>query len=68
VDGDVHPLVQRAVDEVNRDLSRFEQIKRFAILPREFNAEEGEVTPTLKLKRRVIERNFAAEIEKLYTV
>jgi long-chain acyl-CoA synthetase len=65
--GDVRALVQQAVDEVNRDLSRFEQIKRFAIVPREFSAEEGEVTPTLKLKRRVIEERFADEIESLYS-
>ena len=64
--GPPEPLVQKIVDEVNRDLSRFEQIKRFAIVPREFSAEEGEVTPTLKLKRRVIEERFAVEIEKLY--
>jgi long-chain acyl-CoA synthetase len=43
-----------------------EQIKKFAILPREFSLEEGEVTPTLKLRRRVIHDHFAAEIEKLY--
>ena len=64
--GDVHALVERAVEEVNRDLSRYEQIKRFAIVSREFSAEEGEVTPTLKLKRRVIEKRFADEIEQLY--
>jgi long-chain acyl-CoA synthetase len=63
---DARALVQATVDEVNRDLARFEQIKRFAILPREFSAEEGEVTPTLKLKRRVIEERYAAEIEELY--
>src|SRR5262249_13828192 len=65
--GDVQAPRQRAVDHVNRDLSRFEQIKRFAIVPREFTAEEGEVTPTLKLKRRVIEKRFANEIEELYS-
>ena len=59
--------VQRVVDEVNADLSRFEQIKRFAILPRDFSADEGEVTPTLKLKRRVCLEHFAAEIEALYS-
>ena len=64
---DAEAEVQRAVDEVNRDLSRFEQIKRFAILPRDFSAEEGEVTPTLKLKRRVCQEHFAAEIEGLYS-
>ena len=65
-DGDVQGLIQRKVDEVNRELSRFEQIKRFAIVSREFSAEEGEVTPTLKLKRQVIEAHFAREIEELY--
>ena len=61
------PDVARIVEEVNSDLSRFEQIKRFAILPRDFSAEEGEVTPTLKLKRRVCQEHFAAEIEALYS-
>jgi long-chain acyl-CoA synthetase len=58
--------VQQAVDEVNADRSRFEQIKRFTILPRDFSAEEGEITPTLKLKRRECQEHFAAEIEALY--
>ena len=58
--------VQEIVDGVNAPLSRFEQIKRFAILPREFTAEQGEVTPTLKLKRRVCEEHFAGEIASLY--
>jgi long-chain acyl-CoA synthetase len=61
------PEVERAVEDVNRELSRFEQIKRYAILPRDFSAEEGEVTPTLKLKRRVCQEHFAAEIEALYS-
>ncbi|HSC49319.1 MAG TPA: long-chain fatty acid--CoA ligase, partial [Gaiellaceae bacterium] len=58
--------VQAIVDGVNAELSRFEQIKRFRVLPRDFTPEEGEVTPTLKLKRRVVEQHFAAEIEQLY--
>ena len=58
--------IQAVVDDVNRELSRFEQIKRFTILPRDFSVEEGEVTPTLKLKRRVCQEHFAAEIEALY--
>ena len=64
---DAAPAVQRAVDEVNSDLSRYEQIKRFTILPRDFTLEAGEVTPTLKLKRRVCKEHFAAEIEELYS-
>ena len=59
--------VQAIVDGVNAELSRFEQIKRFRVLPRDFTAEEDEVTPTLKLKRRVVEQHFAAEIEELYS-
>jgi long-chain acyl-CoA synthetase len=63
---DPRQLVQELVDEVNRDRTRVEQIKRFVILPRDFSQEEGEVTPTLKLRRRVIHEHFADEIEKLY--
>ena len=63
---DVQALVQSVVDEVNRKHSRFEQIKRFEILPRDFSAAEGEVTPTLKLKRRVVQEHFADAIERLY--
>jgi long-chain acyl-CoA synthetase len=64
---EVEHRVQAAVDEVNGELSRFEQIKRFRILPRDFSAEEDEVTPTLKLKRRVVAEHFAREIEELYS-
>jgi len=64
---DAAPAVQRAVDEVNSELSRYEQIKRFTVLPRDFTLEAGEVTPTLKLKRRVCQEHFAAEIEELYS-
>jgi long-chain acyl-CoA synthetase len=59
--------IERLVEEVNRDLSRYEQIKRYAILPRDFTAEQDEVTPTLKLKRRVVQEHFAADIEALYS-
>jgi long-chain acyl-CoA synthetase len=58
--------IQEVVDEVNHERSRYEQVKKFAILPRDFTPEEDEVTPTLKLKRRVCEQNFAAEIDRLY--
>ena len=63
---DVQAAIQREVDRVNADLSRFEQIKRFAILPRDFSPDEGEMTPTLKLKRRVCEDHFADVIAGLY--
>ncbi len=63
---DPQELVQELVDDVNHDRTRVEQIKRFVILPRDFSQEEGEVTPTLKLRRRVIHEHFAEEIERLY--
>jgi long-chain acyl-CoA synthetase len=59
--------VERLVEDVNKDLSRFEQIKRYVILPRDFTAEEDELTPTMKLKRRVCQEHFAREIEALYS-
>ena len=62
----VRELVAGIVEDVNRDRSRFEQLKRFVILPRDFGMEEGEITPTLKLKRRVVLEHFAEEVEGLY--
>ena len=62
----VRAAVQSAVDAVNTDRSGFEQIKRFRVLPREFSIEEDEVTPTLKLRRKVILDHFAGEIDALY--
>ena len=65
-DEQVVALVQGIVDEANRDRTRFEQIKRFAILPRDFTMEQDEMTPTLKLKRRVVMQHFADAVEQLY--
>jgi long-chain acyl-CoA synthetase len=63
----VRELVQGIVDDVNRDRSRYEQLKRFIILPRDFTMDHGEVTPTLKLRRRAVSEHFANEIEELYS-
>ena len=65
-DRDPQQLVQELVDEVNRDRVRVEQIKRFVIVPRDFTQEEGELTPTLKLRRRVVHEHFADQIDQLY--
>jgi long-chain acyl-CoA synthetase len=67
-DGEIRAAVQRAVDAVNAERSPYEQIKRFAILPREFSPQEDEVTPTLKLRRNVILGHFARELAQLYDV
>jgi long-chain acyl-CoA synthetase len=63
----VQARVAAIVDSVNSERSRYEQIKKFAILERDFSAEEGEITPTLKLKRKICQEHFASEIEKLYS-
>ncbi len=62
----VRELIQGVVDAVNADRSRYEQIKRFTILPRDFTMDDDELTPTLKLKRRVVTKHFGGELEELY--
>ncbi|WP_084956881.1 AMP-dependent synthetase/ligase [Thermoactinospora rubra] len=59
--------VQAAVDAANRSVSRAEQIRKFAILDRDLTEESGHLTPTLKIKRNVVMRDFADEIEALYS-
>ena len=62
----VRELLQDTVDEANRERSRFEQVKRFTVLRRDFTMEDGEITPTLKLRRRAVQEHFADEIDALY--
>jgi long-chain acyl-CoA synthetase len=63
---DPQGLIQEVVDEVNDGKASFEQVKRFTVLNRDFTPEHDEVTPTLKLKRKVCAKHFASEIENLY--
>ncbi|MEV5786717.1 AMP-dependent synthetase/ligase [Streptomyces sp. NPDC048448] len=65
-DPELNVIIQRAIDEANKLVSRPESIRRFAVLPVDFTEEAGHVTPTLKLKRAAIERDFGKEIESLY--
>jgi len=62
----IRKQVQAAIDEMNERVARVEQIKTFVILPRELTIEDGELTGTLKVKRNVVNDNFAAEIESMY--
>jgi long-chain acyl-CoA synthetase len=62
----VHSEIERAVAAVNQRVARAEQIKRFTILPGEWTVDGDELTPTLKLKRRVIYDKYASQIEGLY--
>jgi long-chain acyl-CoA synthetase len=65
-DSEVRARVQLEIDAVNRKLSRFETVKKFAILPRDFTVEGGELTPTLKVKRKVVAERFGALLDALY--
>lgn len=63
---EVVALFQKLVDTVNQDLARYETIKHFRLLPHEFTQQNGELTPTMKLKRKVIRTHFENEINSLY--
>jgi long-chain acyl-CoA synthetase len=63
---DVVHLLTREVHTHTADLAKFEQVRRIIILPRELSVEEGELSPTLKVKRRVVEKKYAADIDRLY--
>jgi long-chain acyl-CoA synthetase len=65
-DSRVVELYQDIVDQVNATLANFETIKRFTVVPEEWSLNTGELTPSLKLKRRVILQNYAAEIAGFY--
>jgi long-subunit acyl-CoA synthetase (AMP-forming) len=58
--------IQKAVDDANQHLSNVERIKKFVILPAEWTVDSEELTPTLKLKRRVVHQKYAEEIEGIY--
>ncbi|MGW6543757.1 AMP-dependent synthetase/ligase [Streptomyces massasporeus] len=66
-DEELRAVLQRAVDEANKMVSRPESIRRFAILPEDFTEEAGHLTPSMKLRREAVLRAFATEVEGLYT-
>ncbi|MFF4320923.1 AMP-dependent synthetase/ligase [Streptomyces sp. NPDC001568] len=65
-DEDLRADLQRAVDEANRTVSRAESIRRFTVLPGDFTEARGHLTPSLKLRRGAVARDYAAEIDALY--
>jgi long-chain acyl-CoA synthetase len=62
----VQTLYEGIVAEVNKNLARFETLKRVILVPDEFTAENGTLTPTLKLRRRVVEERYRSQIEEVY--
>ena len=65
-DPQVVALYQNIVNRVNSTLAHFEDIKRVSIVPDEWSVEEGELTPSMKLKRRIVEKKYAAQIADFY--
>jgi long-chain acyl-CoA synthetase len=63
---ELHAEIQPAVDHANTSVSRAESIRTFVILPRDFTIDDGELTPTLKVRRALIMETYAAEIERIY--
>ncbi|HEY4181583.1 MAG TPA: long-chain fatty acid--CoA ligase [Kofleriaceae bacterium] len=63
---DVKKYIKSCIDIANKDLARYETIKNFQILPKDLTIEEGELTPSLKVKRKVVEKKYAALLDKMY--
>ncbi len=60
-------MVQRYVDQLNAKLNRWESVKKFVILERDLSVEDGEITPSMKVKRKVVEEHYKSELDALYT-
>ena len=63
---EVRANVQASIDQLNASLNRWETIKKFTILDRDLSEEKGELTASLKVKRKIVEEHFSDEIEKMY--
>ena len=64
---EVFSELEKEVNKLNNEFSNPEQIKKFSILPRDFTIDDGELTPTLKIRRKQINENWASEIESMYS-
>ncbi|QRN79436.1 MAG: long-chain fatty acid--CoA ligase, partial [Nocardiopsis sp. BM-2018] len=62
----VRAMVQEAIDELNKDLPRHETVKDFTILPSELTVEQGEITPSLKMRRRAVEERYREQLDAMY--
>ncbi|MBD3290227.1 AMP-binding protein [candidate division KSB1 bacterium] len=66
VNEQIHEMMDKMIRETTAHLARFEQIKKFALLPKELTIEAGEITPSLKVKRKVVEEKYSDMIERMY--
>ena len=62
----IHSMIWNRIETLQQPLAHYEQVKRFTLVPHHFSMENGELTNTLKLKRRVINENYKEEIDKMY--
>jgi long-chain acyl-CoA synthetase len=62
----IHDAVEAAIDEANTKQARIRRVKKFVILDTPLTIERGELTPTLKVKRKIVREHFADEIEQMY--
>ena len=65
-DPGINAMMKERIDTLQQQLAHYEQIKRFTLLPHHFSMEKGELTNTLKIKRRVLNENYKREIDKMY--
>jgi long-chain acyl-CoA synthetase len=63
---EAHDLIEPYIKEVNKNLAKYESVKNFAILPKDLSIDEGELTPSLKVKRKVVEKKYAPLLDKMY--
>ena len=61
----IYEMMKERIDTLQQQLAHYEQIKRFTLLPHHFSMEKGELTNTLKIKRRVLNENYKKEIDKM---
>jgi long-chain acyl-CoA synthetase len=66
-DGRARAAIQRLLDDMNAELGSWERIKFFQLLAHDFSEEKGEITPTLKVKRRVVQERYREQIEHMYS-
>ncbi len=64
---EVNDLIQHEIDQKMENFARFEQVKKFRLLPKEFTIQNGNLTPTLKIKRQKVENGYQELIESMYT-
>ncbi len=64
--GEIRKLYEKEIQNLQKDLPTYERVRRFELLPAPLTVENGEITPTLKVKQKVIEKKFSALIERMY--